>query len=116
MKSVQELWEVFTRKLSGREEPDGGKAALTGNEYAQVAAIILEGVGGKGNVSSIDNCLTRLRLKIRDEALLDEKKILSAGVAGVVRPSATAAQMIIGVKAPLVADEFKKLCRADISE
>lgn len=92
------------------------QADSIGNEYAQVASIILKGVGGKGNVVSIGNCITRLRLKVRDEAMLDEKKILSAGVAGIVRPDSASVQMIIGVKAPLVAEEFKKLCQADASE
>ncbi len=44
-----------------------------------MARIVLEGVGGKENVESIDNCITRLRLEIRDYTKVDEKKIKSAG-------------------------------------
>ena len=42
---------------------------------------------------------------------MDEKKIKSAGVAGVIRPSKTAVQVIIGTKVQFVADEFKKLAK-----
>ena len=55
----------------------------------KLQAIILEGVGGKANVTSIDNCITRLRLEIKDYTAVDEKKIKSAGVAGVIRPGKT---------------------------
>ena len=104
-------WDL---KTPGREDDDEEaekSAVLANNDYTQVAALILEGVGGKANVASIDNCITRLRLEIKDYTAVDEKKIKSAGVAGVVRPSKTAVQVIIGTKVQFVADEFKKLCK-----
>ena len=76
-----------------------------------MAEIILEGVGGKENVTSIDNCITRLRLEVKDRLLVDEKKIKTSGAAGVVRPGKTSVQVIIGPKVQFVADEFKKLCK-----
>ena len=75
-----------------------------------MAAIILEGLGGKENVTSVDNCITRLRLEIKDYTAVDEKKIKSAGVAGVIRPGKTSVQVIIGTKVQFVADAFSKLC------
>ena len=63
------------------------------------------------NIKSIDNCITRLRLEVKDSSLVDEKKIKSAGAAGVIRPSKTAVQVVIGTKVQFVADEFKKLCK-----
>ena len=86
-------------------------AKLENNDYTEVARIVLEGVGGKENIESIDNCITRLRLEIRDYTKVDEKKIKSAGVAGVVRPSQKTVQVIIGTQVQFVADEFKKLCK-----
>ena len=80
-------------------------------KYETLAKDIVKNVGGKENVASIDNCITRLRLEIKDYTLVDEKKIKSAGVAGVIRPSKTAVQVIIGTKVQFVADEFKKLCK-----
>ena len=82
---------------------------LANNDFTQVAKIVLEGVGGPENVASIDNCITRLRLEIKDYTAVDEKKIKSAGISGVIRPSKTSVQVIIGPKVQFVADEFKKL-------
>ena len=84
---------------------------LANDNFTEVAKIILEGVGGKENVASIDNCITRLRLEIKDYTAVDEKKIKSAGVAGVIRPGKNSVQVVIGTKVQFVADEFKKLCK-----
>lgn len=104
----------FNLKTPGREDDDeeAEKTVVLGNnDYTKIAETVLEGVGGKANVTSIDNCITRLRLEIRDQALVDEKKIKSAGVAGVIRPGKNSVQVIIGTKVQFVADEFKKLCK-----
>ena len=103
----------FDLKTPGREDDDEDetKVQLANDDFTTVAQIILEGVGGKENVASIDNCITRLRLEIKDYTAVDEKKIKSAGVAGVIRPGKNSVQVIIGTKVQFVADEFKKLCK-----
>ena len=102
-------WDL---KTPGREDDeDETTVVLANDDFTAVAAAVLEGVGGKDNVASIDNCITRLRLEIKDYTLVDEKKIKAAGVAGVIRPSKTAVQVVIGTKVQFVADEFKKLCK-----
>lgn len=102
----------FDLKTPGREnDEEEEKAVLSNNSFTDVAHIVLEGVGGKENVVSAENCITRLRLEIKDMSLVDEKKIKSAGVAGVVRPGKNSVQVIIGTQVQFVADEFKKLCK-----
>ena len=103
----------FDLKTPGREDDDEDETTvkLANNDFTAVAATILEGVGGKENVTSIDNCITRLRLEIKDYTKVDDKKIKSAGVAGVIRPSKTTVQVIVGTQVQFVADEFKKLCK-----
>lgn len=103
----------FNLKTPGREDDDIDETTvqLANDDFTAIAAVILEGVGGKDNVTSIDNCITRLRLEIKDYTAVNEKKIKSAGVAGVIRPGKTSVQVIIGTKVQFVADEFKKLCK-----
>ena len=100
-------------KTPGREDDDEAvdesKVQLANNDFTTTAQIILEGLGGAGNVTSVDNCITRLRLEVKDPLLVDEKKIKSAGIAGIIRPSKTAVQVVVGTKVQFVADEFKKL-------
>lgn len=98
-------------KTPGREDDQEGemKIELAGDDYTAMAQIILEGLGGKENVASIDHCITRLRLEVKDRLLVDEKKIKSAGASGVIRPSKTAVQVIIGPKVQFVYEAFKKI-------
>lgn len=107
------LIKKLNLKTPGREDDveDELKVELASNDYTEIAKIILQGVGGKENVTSIDNCITRLRLEVKDRLKVDEKVIKSAGVKGVIRPSKTAVQVIIGPKVQFVADEFKALCK-----
>ena len=102
----------FNFKTPGREDDDveaEKKAVLSNSDYADVARIVLEGLGGKENVTSLDNCITRLRMEIKDYTKVDEKKIKSAGVAGVMRPGKNSVQVIVGTKVQFVADEMKKM-------
>ena len=103
----------FDLKTPGREDDQEGelKIELANDDYTTMAQIILEGVGGKENLVSIDHCITRLRLEVKDRLLVDEKKIKSSGAAGVIRPGKTSVQVIIGPKVQFVHDEFKKLAK-----
>lgn len=104
----------FDLKTPGREdddETDEASVKLANNDFTAVAKVILEGLGGKDNVTSVDNCITRLRLEIKDYTKVDDKKIKSSGVAGVIRPNKTNVQVIVGTQVQFVADEFKKLCK-----
>lgn len=104
----------FNLKTPGREDDDveaEKKAVLSNNNFTEVASIILEGLGGKENVTAVDNCVTRLRLEVKDQALVNEAKIKSAGISGIIRPGKTSVQVIVGTKVQFVADEFKKLCQ-----
>lgn len=101
----------FNLKTPGREDDTEDETAvvLRNDNFTEVARIILEGIGGAANVADVDNCITRLRLEIKDYTLVDEKKIKSAGVAGVIRPGKNSVQVIVGTQVQHVADEFKKL-------
>ena len=101
-------WDL---KTPGREDDQDGelKIELANDDYTAMAQIILEGLGGKENVTSIDHCITRLRLEVKDRLLVDEKKIKSSGASGVIRPGKTSVQVVIGPKVQFVYDEFKKI-------
>ena len=103
----------FDLKTPGREDDQEGelKIELANNDFTAMAEIILEGVGGKENIVSIDHCITRLRLEVKDRYQVDEKKIKSSGASGVIRPGKTSVQVVIGPKVQFVYDEFKKLAQ-----
>ena len=103
----------FDLKTPGREDDDLDEENITlaNDDYTAMASVILEGLGGSANVKSIDNCITRLRLEIKDDDKINESKIKSSGAAGIIRPGKGNIQVIIGPKVQFVADEMEKLCK-----
>jgi len=103
----------FDLKTPGREDDDEEenekKIQLANNDFTAIAKGVLAAVGGKGNVSGLDYCATRLRFEVKDSSSVDEKAVKAAGAAGVIRPSKTACQVVIGPKVQFVYDELKKM-------
>lgn len=103
----------FDLKTPGREDDDleaEKKVELASDDYTAIAKQILEGCGGKDNITSIDSCATRLRLEVKDMTAVNDKAIKAAGVAGVIKPGKTSVQVIVGTQVQFVADAFSKLC------
>ncbi|MDO5089085.1 MAG: N-acetylglucosamine-specific PTS transporter subunit IIBC [Leptotrichiaceae bacterium] len=100
----------FNLMTPGREEDneDEINIEVSNSNHAEVAKIIYEALGGKENVLSVDNCATRLRLEVKDSTLVEDKKIKQVA-AGIIKPSKTSVQVIIGPLVEFVADEMKKL-------
>ena len=102
-------WDL---KTPGREDEDAEgelRIELANDDYTAMAKIILEGLGGKENIAEADHCITRLRMEVKDNLKVDEKKIKSSGISGIIRPSKTAVQVIVGPKVQFVFDELKKM-------
>lgn len=90
-------------------EAEEAKIVLSNNNFTDIASGVLAAVGGKGNVSAVDYCTTRLRFEIKDYTAINEKAVKAAGASGVIRPSKNACQVIIGPKVQFVYDELKKM-------
>lgn len=72
----------------------------------QIAADVLEQVGGAGNVTIATNCMTRLRLTLKDDSVVDLDKVKKIpGVLG-AQFSGGQLQVIIGPGVVKVIDEF----------
>lgn len=104
----------FNLKTPGREDDEelgNEETKISNSDFTKRAEIILEGLGGKDNLVSIDNCVTRLRLEFKDYEKINEKTIKSSGISGIIRPGKTSIQIIVGTQVQFVADELKKLCK-----
>ena len=103
----------FNLVTPGREDEDAEAAeaniTLANNDFTAIASGVLSAVGGKGNVSNVDYCATRLRFEVKDSTAVDEKAVKAAGAAGVIRPSKNACQVVIGPKVQFVYDELKRM-------
>lgn len=78
-------------------------------DYKKTAADILKLVGGEKNVTSVTNCMTRLRFNLNDAKKADVEAIKKIkGVQGVVTKNGQF-QVVIGTDVGNVCEEIKKL-------
>ncbi len=112
----EESNEVSIEESNKASKKESDKENDNSDKYLKKAEGILKGLGGAGNVISVDSCITRLRLEVRDTSLIDEKVIKSAGTSGVIKTGKNSVQVVVGTAVQYVADELERLCEEIIEE
>ena len=69
---------------------------------------ILAALGGAENIQSIDACITRLRLNIKNTQLINQDKLKSLGASGTMI-AGSSVQVIFGVESDSLKDQIKTL-------
>ena len=80
-----------------------------GGTLAEKAEVVLEALGGKENIEVLDNCITRLRLTLKDASKIDEVTLKKAGASGIMKLDGKNVQVIMGTLADPLASQMKKL-------
>ncbi|WP_280769650.1 N-acetylglucosamine-specific PTS transporter subunit IIBC [Salipaludibacillus daqingensis] len=104
------LIKALDLKTPGREDEDDefeDRPVQSGEKYENLAQLYLEGLGGKENIQSLDNCVTRLRMKVKNMDKVDEKALKKAGAKGVMKLNSTDIQVVIGTDVEFVADAMR---------
>ena len=101
-------WAIvrFDLPTPGREAPEAIPAGPAVAADAKAAAFVAA-LGGAANLRGIDACATRLRLAVADAQAIDEPRLRQLGARGVLRPSPTAVQVIVGGIADGLAMEMR---------
>ena len=103
-------------KTPGRGEDDAAAESTEDSvggddKTARDAAHIIEGLGGKDNIDSLDYCTTRLRVGVKERALVRDSVIKRAAVSGVIHPSEKSVQVIVGPAVQFMYDEVSHQLR-----
>lgn len=102
----------FDLKTPGREDDEivtDKNVIEKDNTFKDTARIILKGIGGSKNINSVEHCITRLRLEVKDMAKVDDALIKTAQISGIIKPTKSNVQVIVGTQVQFVYDEFVKL-------
>src|SRR5690349_2138769 len=75
---------AFDLKTPGRELEDTTAAAGTASGEGGRARDLVLAFGGRGNITSLDACITRLRIAVKDPARVDQARLKVMGAAGVM--------------------------------
>jgi PTS system glucose-specific IIC component len=77
-------------------------------EMSKRGARLIAALGGAANIEELESCAeTRLRLKVRDEAAVDEMALRDAGAWGVMRVASRTMHLLVGLHADRYAAEMK---------
>jgi len=84
---------------------DGMVAASSSQD--SIAALITEGLGGDSNIKTIDNCYTRLRLKLNDPELVNETLLKEQTSAKGVIKNGENVHVVYGLTVPQVRENLE---------
>ena len=124
------LFRFLIRKMNyatpGREDDDAETKLYTRADYNEkkegaireaksqaaegVSALILEGLGGKDNITDLDCCATRLRVTVKDPDLVSDDKLRQSGAAGVIRKG-SGVQVVYGPQVSVIKSELEEYMR-----
>ena len=117
----------FNLKTPGREDDDATEVSLktkadyqakTNHKKAEKTAYakqIIEALGGPENILEVTNCMTRLRVSVKDAAQVQGNDYFrSIGAHGVVKVG-NAVQVIVGVNAPFIRGTVNELLDSERS-
>ena len=93
-------------------EKSSNKKNGKNNEIVEKAPAVLAALGGEENIVSVDACITRLRVEVKDKANVNKDELKALGAAGVVEVG-NGIQAIFGAKADAYKNEIKNILDID---
>ncbi|HBW13368.1 MAG TPA: PTS trehalose transporter subunit IIC [Proteiniclasticum sp.] len=81
--------------------------------YGEVAKIVIEAIGGSSNIVNVDNCVTRLRIDLKDMNLVNKERLKDSGTSGIFFPMKNHIHIVFGPNVEFVknavTDELKMI-------
>ncbi|MFC0213178.1 glucose PTS transporter subunit IIA [Paenibacillus chartarius] len=107
-------WAIrrFRIPTPGREE--GSPLEEWAGSIPYRSPLILQALGGKSNIKKLEACITRLRLTLVNDKLVDIAALRHLGAAGVIRLGAGNVQVVFGTYSELIREEIMKAITKDV--
>ena len=99
--------KLYTR--ADYNEKKNGKAGDTDRDA--VSEMILEGLGGKENIASLDCCATRLRVSVKEPEKVSDALLKQSGASGVIRKG-IGVQVVYGPQVAVIKSELEDYIKA----
>lgn len=106
----------FNYKTPGREEDSEETKLYTREDYNdkkgsndssnEVSELILDGLGGLGNIKDLDCCATRLRVAVKDSSKVVDSLLKKSGASGIIKKG-EGVQIIYGPRVTVIKSELE---------
>lgn len=105
--------KLYTRQdLNNRNR---GESHKSDSNFDQVSALITKGLGGKGNISDVDCCATRLRITVFDPELVADSLLRESGASGVIHKG-NGVQVVYGPQVSVVKSNLEDFLETDVAD
>lgn len=109
-------WSIRRFQLATPGREDATRLDDWAGDVPYRAPLILQALGGKGNIVRLDACITRLRLTLDDDRKIDTQSLRHLGAAGVIRLGGGHVQAVFGTYSELIREEIQKLMQQDVQQ
>ncbi len=84
------------QKTDFEDEDEGTESKKLTDDDMEMAKNIIDGLGGIENITDIDNCISRLRVEIKDDTKINKDLINKSKPNGIVFPDKTTVHIVYG--------------------
>lgn len=95
---------------SDTDETSTSSVAATSTE-SEKATKVLAALGGSQNLTSIDACITRLRLEVKNRDLVNESSLKKLGASGTLKIGQSGVQVVFGVQSDKLKEQIKNIIK-----
>ena len=103
----EEETKLYTRAdYNAKKNGDNVSANTQKSDANETSKLILEGLGGKDNIVSLDCCATRLRVSVKNGEIVSDSLLKQSGAAGVIKKG-TGIQVVYGPQVAVIKSELE---------
>ena len=104
----------FNLKTPGREDESEETQTVQVNDMVVLSNEVLKAIGGAGNITNLDACITRLRVSLNDIKYVDKARLKALGAAGVMEVGNNI-QAIFGGKSDIIKNTINDIIDGKVS-
>ncbi|CAG9620429.1 PTS system glucose-specific EIICBA component [Sutcliffiella rhizosphaerae] len=98
----------FNLATPGREDVEEDEDGTTTSTAGDLPHDVLEAMGGKENITHLDACITRLRVSVNENSMVDKSRLKKLGASGVLEVGNNI-QAIFGPKSDTLKSQIKDI-------
>ncbi|MDE7112146.1 MAG: glucose PTS transporter subunit IIA [Malacoplasma sp.] len=97
--------EDYKNKQAGAQQAGNNNL----NSDMVLALKVVKAYGGFENIKNVDACITKLRIQVNNQSVVDTKKLMDLGARGTIKPSPQSVYAVFGPEADIIKGNIKTL-------
>ena len=104
-------WNLETPGRESFEIEESASTLLKEKNWPEIARIVVENLGGPENIVHVENCVSRLRIDLKDPEQVNQTGLRDSGCAGIFFPSKNHIHVVFGPHVEFVRNAVDKLLK-----